>query len=395
MSDDSDFDKRARAWRKGGNGSIPHAHIAIEWWKDIRGQVTSQSFVKRVLGYGTTSLWYGESGSAKTFLAFYLAFCVALGQPFFNRKVKQGLVIFVAAEAGSSMRQRIEAFRQHYALPDDDDVPFALIAAPVNLLDPDIDLEALIGEIKAAAAAWPDMPLLLIVVDTLSRTFSGGNENAPDDMGAFIRNIDRLRRETEAHVAIVHHSGKTASLGARGHSLLRAAVDTEIEVVKSDTLKLSTATVTKQRDEESGSVFAFRLHVVELGYDEDGEIITSCALEPLETPAEAPKPRSKPRPLPPEDLRALDFLRDVVAELGQPLNREGFPNVMAVTVEQWRQHLQRRGLYDPDVAGRNRFKRRKERLIAARLVTIDGDLVWPVPRPVAVVTPFPGTDPPA
>ena len=31
----------------------------------------------------------------------------------------------------------------------------------------------------------------------------------------------------------------------------------------------------------------------------------------------------------------------------------------------------------------------KERLIAGRLVTIDGDLCWPALRPTAVVTPFP------
>jgi RecA-family ATPase len=50
---------------------------------------------------------------------------------------------------------------------------------------------------------------------------AGGNENAPDDMGALVRNIDRLRAETGAAVLLVHHTGKDTSRGARGHSLAR------------------------------------------------------------------------------------------------------------------------------------------------------------------------------
>jgi len=391
-ADFSDYQETAKGF---GEPAVPSRHLTIVWWCDIRADLSSRTFVKHVFGYGACSMLFGETGSAKTFLAAFLAFCIALGRPFFGRKVKQGLVVYIAAEAGASMRQRIEAFRQHYRLPSDDDVPFVLIAASINLLDSDIDLLALIGEIKAAAAKRPDVPLLLIIIDTLSRALAGGNENAPDDMGAFIRNIDRLRAETGAHVLIIHHTGKTPGQGARGHSLLRAAVDTEIEVVKSETMKLWTATVTKQRDEESGAVFAFRLHVVELGHDDDGELITSCALEPLETPTEAPlRPGSKekkPPTLSPEYKRALDFLHDVVADAGRPLNRPGFPNLMAVTLDQWRHHLQRRGLYEPGSTGRSRFLRMKERLIGAKLITIDEDLVWPVPRPSAVV-PFPGGD---
>jgi hypothetical protein len=278
------------------------------------------------------------------------------------------------------MRQRIEAFRRHYDPPDD--LPFLLIAVPVNLLDPAADLEALIDAIKAAVATRPDLELLLIVIDTLSRALAGGNENAPDDMGAFIGNIDRLRQETAAHVAIVHHAGKDPTRGARGHSLLRAAVDTEVEVVKSELDGSTSATVTKQRDEETGSCFAFRLQVVELGYDEDGEAITSCAVEPLATPAETPKPRTKPKTLPPEVLRAVEFLREVLAmpSNSQRIDRPDYPQVMATTVEAWRSYLQERGLYEPTSTGRTRFQRMKEKLIGARLIVIDGNLIWPVPR---------------
>ena len=120
----------------------------------------------------------------------------------------------------------------------------------------------------------------LIVIDTLSRAMAGGNENSPDDMGAFIKNCDTIREETGAHVLIVHHSGKNQEMGARGHSALKAAVDTEIEIKNKD--EVITAKVTKQRDGKTNQEFHFALKVMDLGEDEDGDKITSCALEATE-----------------------------------------------------------------------------------------------------------------
>ena len=202
---------------------------------------------------------------------------------------------------------------------------------------------------------------MLIVIDTLSRTLAGGNENMPDDMGAFVRHVDRLRDATGAHVMIVHHTGKTLSQGARGHSLLRAAVDTEIEISRPEESKRSVALVTKQRDEDTGASLAFQLRVIDLGYDDEGDMVTSCVVEPVEGPVGAPvKGKAKPRPQPPEYLRAVDFLRDIVAEVGKPIDRPGLPNLKAVTLNQWRDHLKLRGLYEPETStGRSRFARMK------------------------------------
>ena len=52
-------------------------------------------------------------------------------------------------------------------------------------------------------------------------------------MAQFIKNIMTLKKRYNCHVLIVHHSGKDQAKCARGHSSLRAAVDTEI-VVKVD-----------------------------------------------------------------------------------------------------------------------------------------------------------------
>jgi hypothetical protein len=375
--DEADFQAYQKAAASFVNGEGV-SHLALQWAEDIRLEGASQTLVKGMLGKGRCSLWYGDSGTGKSFLALDLGLHLALCREWFGRRVAQALVVYIAAEAGGSMRRRVIAFFQHHGVSAQD-VPFALIASPINLLDASPDLPALLHEIETARARFRDLPVL-VIIDTLSRALAGGNENMPDDMGAFIRHVDRLREVTGAHVAIVHHTGKTPGQGARGHSLLKAAVDSAVEISRPEASKQSVALVTKQRDEDTGASFGFKLQMVEVGYDEDGDPVTSCVVQAIEGQAAVPQAsNAKARPLPPEDLRLLDFLRDIVAEVGKPLNRDGYPNVKAVTFDQWRDHCQKRGLYDPE--DRKAFKRRKDRLVAARLITIDGELVWPVPSP--------------
>lgn len=101
-------------------------------------------------------------------------------------------------------------------------------------------------------------------------------------MSAVIYHADRIRAATEAHVCFVHHSGKDKAKGARGHSSLRAAVDTEIEISRDDGANFSTIKYAKQRDIEIGEDMHFTLRKVTLGENQYGEEVTSCVVEPVE-----------------------------------------------------------------------------------------------------------------
>ena len=109
---------------------------------------------------------------------------------------------------------------------------------------------------------------------------AGGDENGPTDMTSFIANLDALRDVTGAHIMIVHHSGKDTAKGARGHSSLRAATDTEIEMEVDG--KIRTATATKQRDLEPQEPIVFTLKIHKLGVDEDGDPVTTCTITPAD-----------------------------------------------------------------------------------------------------------------
>lgn len=240
--------------------------------------------VEGLLTVGGGSLLYGDSNSGKTFFAVDLACAVARGEPWMDRRVRNGLVIYVASESPQSIRSRLQAYRQYHECA----VPiFAIVQAPVNLWQSDEDADLLVSEIRKVEDAT-GQKAALIIGDTLARMSAGANENAGEAMGLVVERFDRIRRETGAHFMLIHHSGKDSSKGARGHSSLRAAVDTEIEVRDEGTGRY--ASVTKQRDlPGKGNRIGFDLHAIEIGTNQWGDSDTACVVLPADAPAKLPK----------------------------------------------------------------------------------------------------------
>ena len=242
---------------------------------DAMPQLANNYLVKGWLGQGQMSVTYGGSNTGKSFLMLDVAYHVAAGYTWNGHKVSGGPVLYLATEGGMAFHNRVVALRERY--PEyGDNVPLAVRPSPVNLLDPNADMAKL--EKLAQMITKQYGQLKMIVVDTLSRSMAGGNENAPEDMTRLIGNCDKLRELTGAHVNIVHHSGKDRAAGARGHSSLRAATDTEIELEHDTESSIRTATATKQRDMETGAQFGFILNVTSLGEDQDGDPVTTCTI---------------------------------------------------------------------------------------------------------------------
>jgi len=245
----------------------------LEWFDDIEVSLSANYIVKGVLDQGAMSVVYGPSNSGKTFFALDLAFHIAAGAQWRGLRVKRSCVLYLAAEGGRGVSNRIAALRRETGAKG---IPLALRRAGMDLLQSEADLQTVYDLAKETQAREPDAPML-IVIDTLSRVMAGGDENSAADMTSLIRNIDAIREATGAHIMVVHHTGKDAARGARGHSSLRAATDTEIEVQSEDGNRA--AMVTKQRDYQGGETFAFSLKSVALGQDQDGDEVTSCIIE--------------------------------------------------------------------------------------------------------------------
>ena len=240
---------------------------------DATPVLKSSYLIKGWLGRSQMSVIYGPSNVGKSFFCLDMAFSVAAGGEWNGSRVRGGPVLYLATEGGQAFRNRVYALKQVKGV---DDAPLFVRPSPIDLLRAEVDLPALTELIKEITERAGEPAL--IVVDTLSRAMAGGNENGPEDMTRFIGNLDVLRELTGAHIMVVHHSGKDTAAGARGHSSLRAASDTEIELeLADDGLKL--VKTTKQRDMEPKPPLGFKLGVLELGNDEDGDPVTTAFIE--------------------------------------------------------------------------------------------------------------------
>ena len=206
------------------------------------------------------------------------------------------------------------------------------------------------------------------MIDTLARASGDADENSTKDMNRIVRNLDRLRDLTYAHVMLVHHTGKDTSKGARGSSVLRGAVDTEIELTKAGDVIV--AETVKQRDMPSGEKFVFKIVPVVVGQDEDGDDVTSIVIEPSDAPIKA-RVSGKP-------AIALQALSECLIENGKKFTSPNYPSCPVVTIAQWQEWCDRHGLSDSDNTDSRRraFSRAKDTLMERGLVRQFDKCVW-------------------
>ena len=351
----------------------PGTGLPLVYFEDVEPALTGEDFLEGVLIRAAMSVFYGPSNCGKTFFACDLALHVAYGKTWNGREVTQGGVIYCAMEGAHGIRNRVTAWARHYGL-EGAPIPFAIIPVALNLQDPEADTSRLIEAIQTAAAKM-GQPVALVVMDTLSRAMAGGNENSPEDMGALVMNSDRIRQATGAHVAWIHHSGKDQAQGARGHSLLRAATDTEIEISRLDSNSPSTARVTKQRELEIDGVWTFSLERVELGTNHRGKPVTSCIVTPAETMAQEARAS-----LTNGESMALRILHDVMASQPvQPPYQASQAGVQsAASKHAWREAFFARSTADSHEAKKKAFNRAAEGLSQKGKIGVHHNLVWAV-----------------
>lgn len=312
--------------------------------------------IKGVIPDATLGVIFGDSGSGKSFAALDLGMALARGVPWRGHPTVLRKVAYIAAEGAGGFKKRLSAFAQHHGI-DLADVPFYVIAAAPNMLDK--------RDPSDLAAALVGHDFGIIIVDTWAQVTAGGNENSSEDMGRALKNCLMLHNKTGAMVLLIHHSGKNSLNGARGWSGLRAAADVEMEVVRVDDDRV--LSVTKQKDGEEGQDFGFRLRVVPIGVDEDGDEITSCVVDAADVKVQQQRQVLK---LGHNERVVLLTVRDNVGLDGMP------PDVNSVLTEAAEQLP-----YDP-ASGRDRrrevVRRALEKLLDKGLVVLEDGRVAPV-----------------
>ena len=238
----------------------------VMWPADIANIQPIQWRLKHVLPATGLAVIYGPSGSGKSFLTVDLGGAISHGNPWFGIKTYQTTVIYVVLEGEAGIRNRIQALEKaHGPLPANG---FGVITQSFQLTSPQdvIDL----AEVVPTGS--------VVFIDTLNRAAPTADENSSSDMGKIIEAAKTLYRVTNSLVVLVHHTGKDASRGIRGHSSLVGALDGSIEVQRSDQKR--SWTVAKTKDGEDGKTVNFKLKHHVLDQDAEGDDIVSCSVEP-------------------------------------------------------------------------------------------------------------------
>jgi len=207
---------------------------------------------------------YGPSASGKSFLAFDLAASIAEGQSWFDCRVEAAPVVYAALEGEAGFKLRAQAWESSRGrnLPDG----LRLMMQGFKLTEPQ-DVQDLAAVVPAGA---------VVFLDTLNRAAPTADENSSKDMGEILTAAKTLQALTGGLVALVHHTGKNAAAGLRGHSSLFAAMDAAVEVSRDGDRR--EWKVAKSKDGQDGEAHPFKLQVETLGTDDHGDAVTSCVV---------------------------------------------------------------------------------------------------------------------
>lgn len=220
---------------------------------------------------------FGASQTFKSFIALDLGLHVAHGLRWMGRRTTQAPVLYLAAEGGAGLWRRVDAWHRQRDLKWAD-VPFYVIPQPVEL---GTDAWRVVKSARSVGVT-PG----LVVIDTLSQTYSG-DENAADQMAAYLRNLGQEFRDLwQCAVLLIHHSGHSATERPRGSSAFGANLDFLMGAHRDERELMATLSCQKLKDAEPFSDAAFAMYSIELGTDVDGDPVTSLAAWHLSTDEE-------------------------------------------------------------------------------------------------------------
>lgn len=174
----------------------------------------------------SVAVLFGPPGQCKSLIAQDWAMHMSSGgRRWMGKEVVGGSVVYIAAEGAQGIGARLLAWQKHHRCTISADLHSLTTAVP--MLD-DVEVNRLIADIRREVSNP-----LMVIVDTLSRSMVGEDENSQAAMSKFIAAADRIKDDTGATVLILHHTNASGDR-ERGSTVLRGACDSMFAVKMED-----------------------------------------------------------------------------------------------------------------------------------------------------------------
>lgn len=205
----------------------------------------SDAIVADVVLPRSTCMVWGAANAGKSTIVYDLAVSVACGAAWAGRATRKGAVLILAYEGQRALRARLEAAAAARGV-DASTLDVFVVREPPNLADA-VGLRELRGISR-------DLDCRLIMLDTLTAACGGALDLDSGAGGDAPRIVEAMRSiiPPDGSLLAVHHSG-WAPGRMRGSSILRAALDTELEAAE------GVLRTRKQRDLASDFAVGYRL----------------------------------------------------------------------------------------------------------------------------------------
>lgn len=343
-----------------------------------------------VMGYKVTGLIpnsgvgqiYSNSGCGKSFTLMQLCHCLSEGWQFCGRPVKRCAVYYFHLEGDGGLPKRLAAFdRWMEEAGKTFDGQGRLFYRTADFNIDDADMTSLAQTILANGDEGA-----VVIIDTQAQATAGKDENSSQDMGVVLKKARSLAKAIRGVVLLVHHTGKDATKGGRGSSVQRADFDFQIEAQRDgDTIYWQTA---KERDEADDQSVRFKLKLYpDVVQDEDGKWQSSCVAVPETDLPEDEQKTLKAAATKGKGGRMSDRTRNALRVFDEAIRKHGKAGRMHESV--FREAFLNKVLVDtsrakdPNDTKRKAYYRELDKLMALKIIEMDGEWLRYTPEHVA------------
>lgn len=229
---------------------------------EIINRPPARFIVARHIPEKSLGFLYGAPSSGKSFVVLDLAMHIAFGKPDWHGDAidsdPSARVLYLAGEGALGFRARARAWAKQHGIPEAeiDSGRFKLLPVPVDMMRPG-QVQKLVRTIQRSVGR-----VCLIVVDTVSRSMPGADENLQKEMTQFVEACDVLKRMFGCVVLGVHHANNQGRI--RGSNVLPAGGDFVLKLTKTKGSAIRTLYCEKQKDGPDDWSDLYRFDVVEV-----------------------------------------------------------------------------------------------------------------------------------